>query len=57
MFDIFDLSRQIPQCAAIVRIELSMFNQASNKNTWHTHVTPAFENGVGGRNPDTTEVT
>ena len=26
-------------CAAIVRIELSLVNEACNKNTWHSHVT------------------
>ena len=35
----------------------SPFNQAANKNTWHTHVTPAVQDGVGGRNSDVTEVT
>ena len=26
-------------CASIVRIELSLVNEASNKNTWNSHVT------------------
>ena len=58
MFDIFGLARQIPQCVRPSwESSWPWFNQASNKNTSHTHVTPAVQDGVGGRNSDVTEVT
>ena len=44
MFDIFGLARQIPQCVRPSwESSWAWFNQASNKNTWHTHVTPEFK--------------
>ena len=58
MFDIFCLARQIPQCVRPSwESSWAWFYQAANKNTWHTHVTPAVHDGVGGRNSDVTEVT
>ena len=53
-------SRQIPHCLR-PSLESSWakawFHQASNKNTWHTHVSLAVQDGVGGRKSDVTEDT
>ena len=58
MFDIFGLARQIPHCVRPSwESSWAWFDQASNKNTWHTHVTPAIQDGVEGRNSDVTKVT